>query len=860
MSSQLIARDAEFARVLDAVHDGAGAVISGDAGVGKTALARAVVQRVAAAGDNVVWLVGTTASREIPFGTVAPMLPDGVAAMHPSHVLREIGRQLRQDAGRRSSLVVIDDAHLLDDRSAAVVLGLMTSGATRIVATIRSGERAPDAVHTLWKDGFVASVSLDPFDLVATKTFLTDLLGGDVAVATAALLWRQTRGNALYLNEIARDALTRGQLVDEGGVWMWRGLATVPPLLADLLDRRFEGLSWSGLDALGLLVLAQPLSLDALTSIAGSDAVAELERRGVVEAERRNGSAMYRFAHPLTTAAAERLLPASRRSRLADILARGPHAPDDTVRRATLQLEGTGEPDVGVLLAGATAVLLTRPELAEQFANRALSFDDSPAAALMLADARAEQGEIEAAREAQRVAITRIRTPEDRMAVRVNEVSLITFSDRRPDRALAAIEAARRELPERFHVELDSVTALISLFATRPVAALAEAERVLAVSPSRTSVIRALSTKVIALHLLDQPKQSHQTAEQLATCLATGPVGPYQQGIADLASEIARHLKLNADDSLLTDPASGRWFIPRSDVDVTRPDVVAHPLFAGDGLALRGYYDLAIPLLREAFAQQRVGEGLMLSEASNALATSLAATGQTAEAERVLAEAPPDRLALHPGLGPSAAAAIAASAGHPAAIDLSFQAASEARAAGVVIAEVGFLADAGRYGAAVRAAERLDELGQDFNTPLTAARAAGLRARANGDGKALLDAAERFLELGLVRHTKEFAELAAAALGRGRSTVRSRAHLIVREMAIRLHESIPAAAPVVPLTRRELEVAHLAAKGMADRDIATVLHVSVRTVESHVASAYRKLDIRSRNGLRGALNAFGISA
>lgn len=124
-----------------------------------------------------------------------------------------------------------------------------------------------------------------------------------------------------------------------------------------------------------------------------------------------------------------------------------------------------------------------RPELAEQFAQRALWFDDSPAAALSLADAHAEQGHVEAAREAQRVAITRIRTPEDRMAVRVNEISLMTFSDRRPDRALRAIEAARSELPERFHGELDSVRALISIFATQPVEALADAERVLALSP-----------------------------------------------------------------------------------------------------------------------------------------------------------------------------------------------------------------------------------------------------------------------------------------------------------------------------------------------------------------------------------------
>ncbi len=64
VSSQLSAGDVEFAHVLAAVQDGAGAVISGDAGVGKTALARAVAHSVSGDGNNVVWIVGTAAGRD----------------------------------------------------------------------------------------------------------------------------------------------------------------------------------------------------------------------------------------------------------------------------------------------------------------------------------------------------------------------------------------------------------------------------------------------------------------------------------------------------------------------------------------------------------------------------------------------------------------------------------------------------------------------------------------------------------------------------------------------------------------------------------------------------------------------------
>jgi DNA-binding CsgD family transcriptional regulator len=57
------------------------------------------------------------------------------------------------------------------------------------------------------------------------------------------------------------------------------------------------------------------------------------------------------------------------------------------------------------------------------------------------------------------------------------------------------------------------------------------------------------------------------------------------------------------------------------------------------------------------------------------------------------------------------------------------------------------------------------------------------------------------------------------------------------------------------LTVTERTVAELAATGLTNREIAARLVVSVRTVESQLSAVYRKLDIRSRAGLRDALAA-----
>jgi DNA-binding NarL/FixJ family response regulator len=48
------------------------------------------------------------------------------------------------------------------------------------------------------------------------------------------------------------------------------------------------------------------------------------------------------------------------------------------------------------------------------------------------------------------------------------------------------------------------------------------------------------------------------------------------------------------------------------------------------------------------------------------------------------------------------------------------------------------------------------------------------------------------------------------------------------------------------LTRREREVLDLLSRGLPNKEIAKVLHITVGTVKAHVHQIYRKLDVRSR--------------
>ena len=58
-----------------------------------------------------------------------------------------------------------------------------------------------------------------------------------------------------------------------------------------------------------------------------------------------------------------------------------------------------------------------------------------------------------------------------------------------------------------------------------------------------------------------------------------------------------------------------------------------------------------------------------------------------------------------------------------------------------------------------------------------------------------------------------------------------------------------AAQPTTPLSRREQEIARLIAEGLTNKEVASKLFISNRTVETHVTNMLNKLGLSSRTQL-----------
>lgn len=169
------------------------------------------------------------------------------------------------------------------------------------------------------------------------------------------------------------------------------------------------------------------------------------------------------------------------------------------------------------------------------------------------------------------------------------------------------------------------------------------------------------------------------------------------------------------------------------------------------------------------------------------------------------------------------------------------------------------LFDALRYGADPAAcAARLEPIAAEAQDESVRLYARLARALADDDVAATLAVAERLEELGLQLAA---AEAAAFAVPRAERQALRDASRRAATLVARCRERCPGvttpalAAPVEgpALTGREREIAGLAARGLSNAQIAEQLVLSVRSVETYVLRACRKLGVTSRTDLAQVL-------
>lgn len=246
------------------------ALLSGEAGAGKTALARALAERLGAAGWTTAW----GASPELPGAPAAwpwKQVRGELALPEPAepaaerfHRHRALAAALAEVSARAPVLLVLDDLHWADEETLALLTALATdldAGPVLIVGTYRSTEVPAELAEALGR-----AARAEP-----TRVYLGGLTEPQVREVVRALTDREvdaravharSGGNPFFVRELTRLWESEGDAA----------LRTVPAGVRDVIRHRLAKLAESTRTHLRqAAVLGHEVDLDVLVPLAGDE-------------------------------------------------------------------------------------------------------------------------------------------------------------------------------------------------------------------------------------------------------------------------------------------------------------------------------------------------------------------------------------------------------------------------------------------------------------------------------------------------------------------------------------------------------------------------------------------------------------
>ena len=368
LATQIVGRDQVLVRLEETLAAGRRSArtvqLIGEAGVGKTRLATALLERAQLGGQAV--LVGRAQPTDAALAL--SVFQDAVRADRRSRkdahaavdefqrqLLPELGGVLGEALGERGALfesacaylrartveagivLVLEDLHWADGTSLALI-GHLANAMRRerlvMLLTYRPDESPPGSPldvlrRELARHRLGEEIALQPLDRGDATSMLRRLLGCPPHPGAAEAVWRLSAGNPFAIEEVTRHLLETGHLEPGSGRWKGERPPTLPWTVQEMLLERVrrvpegeqELLRWAA-------VIGQRLDLRVLAAAAGTSeedalaALARLNEAGLVREDSSDPTGLrFTFRHALTQeAVSSTLLTAERRRRHARVL------------------------------------------------------------------------------------------------------------------------------------------------------------------------------------------------------------------------------------------------------------------------------------------------------------------------------------------------------------------------------------------------------------------------------------------------------------------------------------------------------------------------------------------------------------
>jgi DNA-binding CsgD family transcriptional regulator len=902
MVEAVIGRETELEaveRFLDGVPAGmSGFVLEGTPGSGKSTLWREAGRRAEARGYRVLSTRPAEAEAKLSFSGLADLLrgveqPAFEHLPQPQREAVEIALARASGDAERGALfagvvallsmlavalplvVAVDDIQWMDVSSAAAVvfaLRRLTSSRIGFLGTIRTGDEArPRSFIRALGENPLERLRVGPLSLGALHHLIKARLGRSLARLTLVRIERASGGNPFFALEIARQVLETGEPAPGEPL-------PVPDDLDDVIRARISRLpSETRAALLTVASLTQPT-----VQLVNAAAVAAAEDAALV---RITSTGHVFFVHPLYASAVYRAASSDRRRSEHERLAALVEDPEERARHLALAADG---PDnrVAEALSEAAAVAAARgaPDAAAELGRLAIELSpatdgmDRSRRQIALGEWLLAAGDSYRARDVLESALKSL----DRGRVRCDALLVLT-AVLWEDNKRAALETAEAALTEA--VDRDQV---------------GSAHHAIAFASGDIDLARAARHAEAALQFAD-PEADPLTYvdsvlevawRNLLLGLGTDE-NAYQRALDIQArSQTARlssapPLWMTAHDDF--DGATSYWEVmlrlarergDESEISYVVAMLAQSDLWRGSWPAATREADLAVELAELADAPSRLAHALFARALVDAHRGDVERSRQACSEVLAIAQTRADP--WFECAGASAQGFAELTGGDPAGADAAFSRAERAAEAMGMREPVRFRFQGDHVEAVVALGdveraewlvEQIEARAQIFPRPWTlavGARCQGLVQAARAE----LDPALASLDQALAHHArlKMPFELARTLLVKGevhrrRREKRLAGAAIAEALAIfdRLGAiqwaarargemaRVQARRAPLELTATEDEVAVLAASGRTNREIASALFMSPKTVEKRLASVYSKLGIHTRAELGGLM-------
>ncbi|MDR7081309.1 DNA-binding CsgD family transcriptional regulator/type II secretory pathway predicted ATPase ExeA [Arthrobacter ginsengisoli] len=858
-------------------------LLLGDSGIGKSTLLDAVVAELESA-VTPVRIHGSPSLANVPYGVLGPFivgLPVQEATSQLA-VLRTLWSRLEEErrASQKPLLLIVDDAHDLDESTAGILVELAAAGWAKLLVASATRPGLPEPLLQLWFEGIAERLDLRPLTQQQTAEILERTLGSQILPNVAEILWEASEGNPLLLNGLIDDAKNDGSLLQRNGVWLLaRTLNSHGDRLKDVVRRQLLRRSPDERQALNLIALAEPVSRELIEATVGVVPVAALIEHELIRVTPAPHPQL-RLWHSIYADTLRNLISPARSLQLRQSLLRlmdsEPTSAEGLLRQVSWSLECGAEVDDRQLLRAAVlASRLYEDELARKAAALVKDPELQVAARSVTARTYFNTSDYAAARDILEADFAKGRSVAVLLTGTLMWAAVQAALGNTPtdimDRAgalLAAGERLARENPEEAGEILAAVRERYATMHAMVFALAGEypdgagtdpAVQAGPPDPPANPLEAAFRLALESERLLVQGKavQSFAAASQALETAGTGHDDLYYLAeflVARAAAAVIHGGDWHAADVLLAEIAAGPGPILIS---------FGGGVHAAHGIILlyQGKAAQALNTLSAALESLRLADPQQLFALTASMAFAAAAeVGAKDAAAAFLADYDAAPRAVSRYLRIISQMAViygkARLGSYPGAI-------GELRALGRPLGDgstPGLEFDSLAFCLALgdrNAASRLLELEEGLEGPRAAAICRYAAAISTDLPADHLEAGKSCEEAELWGFAALAYDAAANGYRSAGDTLRERMAMSQRKRCLDRADSVDGQEHEAEsdalglLTRRERDIVALAVRGLSDRQIAAELQVSIRTVEGHLYRSYAKLNVKGRDQLPG---------